>query len=211
MWKSKWLSSCHKSSYQPVVPTIIINFTSSSFSTLKAKIKEKCHLKITCMVIEGVVAEVHQARDLDCHFYIESHHFWPEKETLAALPQIFFTLPGNSQTSHFTEYVMLLELLNWKYVKNVARYGLCFNFPQKSYHQIIIHATYLQAVDLEVRFPEQVQSLGVLCALVGWAAHGVQPDRVFLNTHNYCYSQHHCRHFHHCSRRSTRQGFSEHT
>ena len=90
MWKSKWLSSCHRSSYQPGVPTIIINFTLLSFNTLKAKIKEKCHLKITCMVIEGVVTEVHQARDLDCHFYIERHHFWPEKEALAALPQIFF-------------------------------------------------------------------------------------------------------------------------
>ena len=185
MWKSKWLSSCHRSSYQPGVPTIIINFTLLSFSTLKAKIKEKCHLKITCMVIEGVVAEVHQARDLDCHFYIERHHFWPEKETRAALPQIFFTLPGNSQTSHFTEYVMLLELLNWKYVKNVARYDHCCNFLQKSYHQIIIHATCLQAVDLEVGFPEQVQSLRVLCALVGWPAHRGQPDWIFLNIHNY--------------------------
>ena len=145
MWRSKWLSSCHRSSYQPGVPTIIINFTSLSFSTLKAKIKERCHLKITCMVIEGVVAEVHQARDLDCHFYIESHHFWPEKETLGALPQIFFTLPGNSQTSHFTEYVMLLELLDWKYVENVARYDLCCNFSTK----IISSNCYSCYADLE--------------------------------------------------------------
>ena len=61
-------------------------------------------------------------------------------------------------------------------------------FLQKSYNQIIIHATYLQAVDLKVGFPEQVQSLRVLCALVGWPAHRGQPDRVFLSIHNYCYS-----------------------
>ena len=145
MWRSKWLSSCHRSSYQPGVPTIIINLTSLTFSTLKAKIKERYDLKITCVVVEGVVAEVHQARDLDCHFYIESHHFWPEKETLAALPQIFLTLPGNSQTSHFTEYVMLLELLNWKYVENVARYDLCCNFSTK----IISSNCYSCYADLE--------------------------------------------------------------
>ena len=58
-------------------------------------------------------------------------------------------------------------------------------FLQKSYNQIIIHATYLQAVDLKVGFPEQVQSLRVLCALVGWPAHRGQPDWIFLNIHNY--------------------------
>ena len=45
MWKSKWLSSCRRSSYQPGVPTIIVNFTSLSFSTLKAKIKKRYHPK----------------------------------------------------------------------------------------------------------------------------------------------------------------------
>ena len=143
MWRSKWLSSCHRSSYQPGVPTIIINLTSLTFS--KAKIKNRYHLKITCVVVERVVAEVHQARDLYCHFYIESHHFWPEEETLAALPQIFLTLPGNSQTSHFTEYVMLLELLNLNYVKNVARYDLCCNFSTK----IISSNCYSCYADLE--------------------------------------------------------------
>ena len=45
MWRSKWLSSCHRSSCQPGVPIIIINLTSLTFSTLKAKIKKRYHPK----------------------------------------------------------------------------------------------------------------------------------------------------------------------
>lgn len=34
-------------------------------------------LKVTSVIIEWVVAEVHQARDLNCHFYVKSDHFGP--------------------------------------------------------------------------------------------------------------------------------------
>ena len=35
------------------------------------------HLKVTSVVIKWVVAEVHQARYLNCHFDIKSDHFGP--------------------------------------------------------------------------------------------------------------------------------------
>ena len=35
------------------------------------------NLKVTSVVIEWVVAEIHQARYLNCHFDIKSDHFGP--------------------------------------------------------------------------------------------------------------------------------------
>ena len=73
------------------------------------------------MVIKGVVAEVHQAGDLNRHFYVKGDFLGPASHNitfddwsflfLRDHQRMLLMLPRDPQSSHFTQDVVLLELL----------------------------------------------------------------------------------------------------